>query len=73
MRAKQASVASLRSMSRLGLCAGSVAFPHELCKTADDIRALTTRLPTDPLVLKAYLPRQGGARCCAALARFGSA
>merc|ERR1719506_579670 len=36
---------------------GSVAFPHELCKTADDIRALTKRLPTDPLVLKAYTER----------------
>ena len=39
---------------RVLTAAGSVAFPHELCKTADDIRALTKRLPTDPLVLKAY-------------------
>jgi hypothetical protein len=36
---------------------GAAAFPHELCKTAAELKALSLRLPADPLVLKAYTER----------------
>lgn len=36
---------------------GHVAFPHQKCVTADDLRKLCERLPGDPLVLKAYTER----------------
>ncbi|CAE8698639.1 unnamed protein product [Polarella glacialis] len=36
---------------------GAVAFPHQRCKTADDLAKLCKRLPRDPLVLKAYTER----------------
>jgi hypothetical protein len=36
---------------------GSVAFPHELCTTSAHLMNLSKRLPTDPLVLKAYTER----------------
>merc|ERR1719330_1865041 len=36
---------------------GSVAFPHQKCKTSDELEKLCKRLPTDPLVLKAYTER----------------
>jgi len=39
---------------------GSVMFPHQNCTTAADLQRLTRRLPTDPLVLKAYTERALG-------------
>jgi len=36
---------------------GAVAFPHQKCRTAEELRALCHRLPTDPLVLKSYTER----------------
>merc|ERR1719460_2204339 len=36
---------------------GNVAFPHELIKTSKELLNLSKRLPTDPLVLKAYTER----------------
>merc|ERR1719387_2485445 len=36
---------------------GNVAFPHELCTTSSELLNLSQRLPTDPLVLKAYTER----------------
>jgi len=36
---------------------GAVAFPHQRCETASDLKKLCTRLPRDPLVLKAYTER----------------
>merc|ERR1711884_338338 len=36
---------------------GAVAFPNQRCKSADDLRKLCSRLPSDPLVLKAYTER----------------
>merc|ERR1712139_130069 len=36
---------------------GHVAFPHQNCRTADELKKLTTRLPGDPLVMKAYTER----------------
>jgi len=36
---------------------GAVAFPHQRCKTAEELKKLCARLPSDPLVLKAYTER----------------
>jgi len=36
---------------------GAVAFPHQRCTTTDELKRLCVRLPTDPLVLKAYTER----------------
>lgn len=36
---------------------GHVAFPHMKCRTAQDLKNLVTRLPGDPLVMKAYTER----------------
>jgi len=36
---------------------GAVAFPHGKCKTSAELKGLCQRLPTDPLVLKAYTER----------------
>lgn len=36
---------------------GAVAFPHQRCRTAEDLSNLCKRLPRDPLVLKAYTER----------------
>eukprot|EP00933_Yihiella_yeosuensis_P069900 TRINITY_DN7698_c0_g1_i1.p1 TRINITY_DN7698_c0_g1~~TRINITY_DN7698_c0_g1_i1.p1 ORF type:complete len:1103 (+),score=325.60 TRINITY_DN7698_c0_g1_i1:65-3310(+) len=36
---------------------GAVAFPHQKCRTAEDLGRLCKRLPLDPLVLKAYTER----------------
>merc|ERR1711972_705973 len=36
---------------------GAVAFPHQNVKSADELKKLCIRLPTDPLVLKAYTER----------------
>lgn len=36
---------------------GQIAFPHELCETADQLTSLALRLPGDPLILKAYTER----------------
>merc|ERR1719313_2888183 len=36
---------------------GAVAFPHMNCRTAADLKALSVRLPGDPLVMKAYTER----------------
>merc|ERR1712087_263925 len=36
---------------------GSVALPHQRCQTAAELKRLVDRLPTDPLVLKAYTER----------------
>jgi len=36
---------------------GCVAFPHQRCKNSDELRRLVKRLPSDPLVLKAYTER----------------
>lgn len=36
---------------------GGVAFPHQSCAGAEELKKLCARLPTDPLVLKAYTER----------------
>mmetsp|Transcript_97219 Transcript_97219/g.182815 ORF Transcript_97219/g.182815 Transcript_97219/m.182815 type:complete len:1094 (-) Transcript_97219:84-3365(-) len=36
---------------------GAVSFPHQRCSTAVELSKLCTRLPADPLVLKAYTER----------------
>jgi hypothetical protein len=36
---------------------GAVAFPHQNCRTAEDLKKLVKRLPGDPLVMKAYTER----------------
>jgi len=36
---------------------GAVAFPHQRVSSCDELKKLTLRLPTDPLVLKAYTER----------------
>jgi len=36
---------------------GGIAFPHELCSTAEELKQLCHRLPGDPLTLKAYTER----------------
>lgn len=36
---------------------GAVSFPHQRCQTAAELKKLCTRLPADPLVLKAYTER----------------
>lgn len=36
---------------------GHIAFPHELCHTSAQLKALADRLPGDPLTLKAYTER----------------
>lgn len=36
---------------------GAVAFPHQRCETAAELKKLCRRLPTDPLVLKSYTER----------------
>lgn len=36
---------------------GAVSFPHQRCETAVELSKLCTRLPADPLVLKAYTER----------------
>jgi hypothetical protein len=36
---------------------GTVGFPHQKCETASELKKLCARLPTDPLVLKAYTER----------------
>jgi replicative superfamily II helicase len=36
---------------------GTVGFPHQKCQTASELKKLCERLPTDPLVLKAYTER----------------
>eukprot|EP00392_Amoebophrya_sp_AT5.2_P009089 g9117.t1 len=36
---------------------GRIAFPHELCETSAQLKALADRLPGDPLTLKAYTER----------------
>lgn len=36
---------------------GAVAFPHSRCRTPEDLALLCKRLPSDPLVLKAYTER----------------
>merc|ERR1719375_1864702 len=36
---------------------GHVAFPHQKCKSAAELKKLVVRLPGDPLVMKAYTER----------------
>jgi len=36
---------------------GAIAFPHQMCTSAEELQKLCARLPADPLVLKAYTER----------------